>query len=432
MTSDRIDPIPAPPPAAMPAPSPRPLAQGDRIAALDVVRGFAVLGILLANITAFAHMRAAYYWPPALPGGATASDAWLWLVQFVLVDGKMRGLFALLFGAGLALFAERAQGVRGMGLQARRLGWLALFGALHFVFLFDGDILLTYAVAGLLVLFVVRGEMNMLVLGSIWAVVGAVAMGASYLALALLEIRTGTMPPGDAWVQVQDAWQSRLAEYASQAQVHVSGSYADIVTMRLAELSAHVESSISIVLFETIPLMLIGIGLYRTGLFTDPATRQRWRKAAWIAVLAGCGVLLVTGLAVAVRGFPIFQTQFAFYGVAGIANIPVVVGAMVLLTDWAERARTSWLAERLGMAGRMAFSNYVGTSLVMMLIFDGWAGGRYGTMHRAELMAAVALGWALMLTFSRLWLARFRYGPLEWLWRCLTYWQVFPIRREHV
>jgi uncharacterized protein len=77
----------------------------------------------------------------------------------------------------------------------------------------------------------------------------------------------------------------------------------------------------------------------------------------------------------------------------------------------------------------MALSNYVGTSLVMVLVFQGWAGGLYGTMHRAELLVVVLLGWALMLTFSRAWLARYRQGPLEWLWRCLTYWQCFPLRR---
>ncbi|KLE32497.1 hypothetical protein AAW00_13320 [Aurantiacibacter luteus] len=408
---------------------PAPVARAERIVALDVVRGIAVLGILLANITAFAHMRAAYYWPPALPGGAQASDEWLWLAQFVLVDGKMRGLFAVLFGAGLALFAERAVGIAGLWLQARRLAWLALFGALHFVLLFDGDILLTYAVAGLIVLPFLHRSLDFAVLGLIWAMIGALVVAAAYFSAAQLEWQAVTTAPGEAWLSVEQAWQARLAEYAAEAQVHLSGTYADVAAMRLADLPSHAGDAVTFVFFETIPMMLIGVGLYRAGLLTDSAVRRRWRRAAWVGLLAGAGVLAVTGLAVMDRGFPIYQTQFAFYGVAGLANVPFVLGAMVLLTDWAERAREGWLAERLALAGRMAFSNYVGTSLMMMLIFDGWAGGRFGTMHRGELLVVVLLGWALMLTFSRVWLARFRYGPLEWLWRCLTYWRRFPLRR---
>jgi uncharacterized protein len=78
----------------------------------------------------------------------------------------------------------------------------------------------------------------------------------------------------------------------------------------------------------------------------------------------------------------------------------------------------------------MAFSNYIGTSILMMLVFRGWAGGFYGELDRVALLAAVLLGWAAMLAWSRPWLAHFRYGPLEWIWRCLTYWRLFPMRRE--
>ena len=130
-----------------------PVARGNRIASLDIIRGIAVLGILLANITGFAHSRAAYYWPPALPGGASAADDWIWLAQFTLVDGKMRGLFALLFGAGLALFASRAgDPIDALTLQGRRLFWLGLFGIAHYALLFDGDILFIYATGGFVAL----------------------------------------------------------------------------------------------------------------------------------------------------------------------------------------------------------------------------------------------------------------------------------------
>ena len=405
----------------------------DRVDALDFIRGFAVLGILLANITAFAHNQMAYYWPPALPGGASASDAWIWLAQFVIVDGKMRSLFAMLFGAGLVLMADR-MAVRGggeVGLQVRRLFWLALFGIAHYLFLFSGDILFIYALAGLVALFALSfPTSNLLVGGALWSIAGSLFLMTSYGSVALIEWQAleGSELP-QVWPSVQDYWQERLADSAAEAQIVAQGTYADIVRHRVAEGPAELASALRIIFIETIPVILLGMGLYRAGLFTDAAFRAKWRGLAWLGVVVGAALLLACGYGVMRQGFPIFLTQFVFFGVAPLLGLPLILGAILLLTDWAIAARDSWLGERLALAGRMAFTNYVGTSLVMMLIFEGWAGGLFGTMGRAELLLVVLFGWALMLTFSRVWLGTFRYGPLEWLWRCLTYGRLFPIRR---
>lgn len=411
-----------------------PVQQGDRIDALDVIRGLAVLGILVANITAFGHNAMAYYWPPALPGGATDADGWLWLAQFILIDGKMRGLFALLFGVGVALFVDRAGGgEHALALQARRLGWLAVLGAAHFILLFSGDILLMYASAGLAVLAAIALRVEprgLLILGIIWAVVAALFDTGRYLTLVLLETQAGAadVPPA-GWPAIQSATQGYLATTAAEARVYAEGSWLDIVRQRAGELPGDFSQGVVLNMFETVPVMLIGLGLYRCGLFTDAALRRRWRPAAWTGVALGLAFLAAIGLWTMRADFPLYQTQFVFFSLAMFGNLPLLLGGMLLLTDWAATARASWLGERLAQAGRMAFSNYVGTSLVMSLVFQGWAGGLFGTLHRAELLPVVVLGWTLMLAFSRFWLARFRYGPLEWLWRCLTYWQRFPIRR---
>ena len=408
-----------------------PVARGDRIASLDIIRGIAVLGILLANITGFAHSRAAYYWPPALPGGASAADDWIWLAQFTLVDGKMRGLFALLFGAGLALFASRAgDPIDALTLQGRRLFWLGLFGIAHYALLFDGDILFIYATGGFVALLAMDWPPRRLIgIGLVWAVAGGLFRTLQFATVASMEF----MMAGDAahpgMAMLREFWQQRLAEDAAAAAVYAQGSYADIVALRVSEAGEEVAGSILVNFVETIPLILIGMGLFRAGLFTDAALRRAWRGKAAVAALAGAAALAATGLFVMSRGFPIYQTQFAFFGLSLLFNLPLILGGMLLLADWAAGARESWLGERLAQAGRMAFSNYIGTSLVMSAIFQGWAGGLFGTMHRAEMLLVVLMGWALMLTLSRLWLKAFRYGPLEWLWRCLTYWRLFPIRR---
>ena len=138
-----VDPAPA---AGTPD---QPVGAGERIVTLDFVRGIAVLGILFPNIVAYGNVTLAYNWPKALPGGPEPFDVAVWLFQLVLIDGKFRGLFTLLFGAGMMLFMERAW-ARGATrrLQARRLFWLALFGLAHFYLLWTGDILFMYALAG--------------------------------------------------------------------------------------------------------------------------------------------------------------------------------------------------------------------------------------------------------------------------------------------
>ncbi len=134
-----------------------PVGSGERLVALDFIRGIAVLGILFANITAYAQPYTAYYWPPAIVGGMTVGDQAVWVFQFVFVDGKFRGLFTLLFGAGMMLFLERARRRgAGTGLQLRRLAWLLMFGLIHFFLIWRGDILTLYAVWGMVALLAVR------------------------------------------------------------------------------------------------------------------------------------------------------------------------------------------------------------------------------------------------------------------------------------
>lgn len=393
------------------------------------MRGFAVLGILLANITAFSHPGLAYYWPPALPGGAQAADGWIWLGQFVLVDGKLRGLFTILFGAGMLLFIERA-GEDGGKLQLRRLAWLALFGLAHFYLLFTGDVLWAYATSGMLCLLCLHlRTWQLLSVGIAGSLLGGLLLLSDFAPPALIEMQAlagGVIP--EQWPDLQKFWADNLAEASAESAAMAGSSLAALLQYRWEEDTWRLGLTITYNFLETMPLVLLGMGLFRAGVFTDAGLRRRLRPYAWAGALLGAGLNLMAGLHLLRAGFPPFQTQAAFFALLPLFNLPLLLGAAVLLTDWAMAIRGGWLGERLGQAGRMAFSNYIGTSLVMALVFQGWAGGRFGTMHRAELLVVVAGGWALMLTCSRLWLARYRHGPLEWLWRCLTYGRLFPNR----
>ena len=392
-----------------------------------------MLGILLANITGFAHPGLAYYWPPALPGGAEGADGWIWLGQFVLVDGKLRGLFTILFGAGMLLFVERvdARGREGGGLlQARRLAWLALFGILHFYLLFTGDVLWSYATSGMLCLLCLHLRTWQLICAGIaGSLLGGLLLLSDFAPPALIEIQALSGGAISAeWPELQKYWADNVLETAGETAAMAGSSFAALLQYRWDEDSWRLGLTFTYNFLETIPLVLLGMGLFRAGVFTDAGLRRRYRALAWGGVVLGAGLNLAAGLYLVRAGFPPYQTQAAFFALLPLFNLPLLLGAAVLLTDWAMAIRSGWLGEQLALAGRMALSNYIGTSLVMACVFQGWAGGLFGTLHRAELLLVVAGGWAMMLIFSRLWLARYRHGPLEWLWRCLTYGRLFPNR----
>ena len=414
-----------------PAPRIRPVTS-DRIASLDIVRGFAVLGILAANVVGFARTGPYYYWGILYPHGFWEEAGWL--IQYLFLDGKLRGLFAFLFGAGMAIFVERAAAKRGMFgallLQGRRLLWLALFGAAHYYLLFFGDILLDYAIIGLVaMLFLPLGTRALLFFGLFasfyMGIMGAIALFPASELTALSAPPTSEIRQ-DYETQVEAM---RVQSHASDA-VRQTGSFADIMAWR------HETRSIwDRIAFMPISgpaylgLMLLGAALYRLGFFSG-----EWSRRAMIAWgLGGIAASLVLTLPLGLMAmrydhYPAVSYWVQF-GPTSLLRLPMIVGYVALLVAFTPMLARSGFGQRLAAAGRMAFSNYILSSVMMGIVFLGWGLGLYGDWHRLSLWAWAAGGMALMLLWSRPWLDRFRFGPLEWLWRCLTYMRLFPIRR---
>ena len=409
-----------------------PVERAARLVTLDFIRGIAVLGIVFSNIVDFAHPSLAYFWPPALPQPHWPSDDIAWVLQYLLIDGKMRGLFSLLFGAGMVLFIERAR-LRGQDtpLQARRLLLLGLFGLAHFLFLFTGDILTIYAIAGLLVLATVDWDARrLLILGTIAYFGGAFYFAASHgVAVAIEQSPAMQHDMAPLWQGLEDSWQAQLARADAERAVYGQGSYADVIGHAMGKFGSSMSNNVIFALFEAAPLMLVGMGLYKVGLFSGESGYGAARLG-WALLIIGVVLTLPLALWALVEGFPPQLTKFVFQGIGVVPRLPFTVGMAILLALAAPRWTRGWLGSRLAAAGRMAFTNYVGTSLVMVLLFQGWALGLYGQFHRVELFAVVVAVWAFMLVWSAAWLRNFRYGPLEWLWRCLTYGRRFPIRIE--
>ncbi|HEU4820254.1 MAG TPA: DUF418 domain-containing protein [Qipengyuania sp.] len=419
MTPDRSTPVPLGP-------------SGDRIASLDFIRGVAVLGILAANIVAFGQPMTAYMYPGAFITAHGVAENWMWVAQFVLIDGKMRGLFTLLFGAGVYLFLERASARGGgKGLQARRLAWLGLFGALHFFLLWRGDILLIYAISGLFLLpFLHLSAKRQVLLALLAYALGALAYGAMTSSMA--HFASAEPAAASSMSEFQEGilatQQDDLADGRLETELIAGGDYAGFVAHNF---SAHAFDPLIMVLFflfETVPLMLLGAALYRLGLFTGGMDPARLRRRGWIGVIVGTALTIPIALSALNAGLGYYDTLAAFSGFSMLPRLPVILGLAALLALWAPHA-TGWLGRRLSAAGRAAFTNYLGTSMLMVLVFHGWAGGLFGELTRGQLYLVVLAAWAVMLAWPVWWLARYRFGPLEWLWRCLTYGRRFPLRR---
>ena len=410
-----------------------PVAAAERIGTLDFIRGIGVMGILAANIIAFGQPFEAYMYPAAFIGDPGDPGGWLWIAQFILVDGKMRGLFTLLFGAGLYLFMERAWASGATRrLQAWRLVILAVFGMIHILFIWPGDILFYYAIFGLVVLACLGWQAKtQLGVGLAGYMVGVVFYaGAMSFPWAVVDTPFGESTPdmqamrADMIAGIDDA----LAHGAVPNATIASGDYGALVMHRLTEQWSEPLSNLVFFGFETIPLMLIGIALYRMGFFSGGFDRAKMIRWGWIGLIVGGLAHLAIGLVVKAGGFTFYGTLAAFMGWSPLPRLAMVLGLAALLVVHAPAA-TGWLGERVRAAGRAAFTNYLGTSVVMMVVFHGWGLGLFGDLNRPQLYIVVALAWAVMLAWSKPWLERFRYGPLEWLWRCLTYRRIFALRK---
>ncbi|MFM7403794.1 MAG: DUF418 domain-containing protein [Erythrobacter sp.] len=410
-----------------------PVAAAERIDTLDFIRGLAVMGILWANIIAFGQPMEAYMYPTAFLTEAGDPGGWMWIAQFILIDGKMRGLFTLLFGAGVYLFMEKAW-ARGAtrGLQAWRLAILMVFGMIHNFLIWPGDILFYYAVLGFVLLACLKWTARtQLWVGLAAYMAGVLLTGVSMtMQWAITDTPFGTSSPelSASRAEMNKGIDEALAASAPETAALISGDYAALVEHRITEDWYVPLVNVSLFAFELLPLMLIGVALYRLGFFNGAFDRAKLLRWGWIGLILGALAHLAIGLVVQQGGFSFYGTLAAFFGWSALPRLWMVLGLAAVLVAYAPSA-TGWLGERVRAAGRAAFTNYLGTSIVMMFIFHGWALGLFGQLNRPQLYIVMVLAWVLMLAWSKPWLERYRYGPLEWLWRCLTYRTLFPLKK---
>ena len=401
-----------------------PVTQHDRVETLDVLRGFALLGILAMNVRAMAAPMSAYMYPYQPFDYADANRA-AYVFTAIVFDLKMMGLFSMLFGAGALLYAAKTTDrVAPRALWFRRMGWLLIIGLIHAYFIWDGDILVPYALCGMLLLWWVRrwsapflaaAAVTLLVLG------GALgALQGQYWNFMPEEVRASE---AEFWMPSREQSDAQFAE--------LQGSFVDVVAAR-APSAFESQTFIFAVFFlwRCSGMMLLGMALWKWR-FLEGTRRTR----DYLIVAATC---LPIGLTLAANGsLRLEEVRYAMperafadlwnYTGAVFASIGYAAALILIVRS----GTLAVLRHALAAVGQMALSNYLMHSVLGAIVFLGWGFGFAGRTDYAEQLLFVAAVWALQLTVSPFWLRRFRFGPAEWLWRSLTYWEKQPMRRPH-
>jgi uncharacterized protein len=390
-----------------------PVQEQSRIKSLDVVRGFALLGILAVNAAFFAAPFQAAQNPLLPPIAITESTLWSWLVMHVFFEFKMITLFSMLFGASIYLVGgERSDKDRGKVLH-RRLLWMVLFGAIHGALIWYGDILFVYALTGLLVMFARSWSARTLF------IVGSVLFVLSILIFSGLGALMQFAPPEALEPTRVQMWAPPAEEIARQIAAYQAG----VVTATQENLESWLEflAFMPMFMIRTAGVMMIGMAFFKTGFFSGQNSYATYTAFAAIGAVA----LALVGY----QAWTNWQLEFDFVHMMGagqFANMALSILISLfyasLLIMLVKSGVFRFLTEPLAAAGRMAFTNYIAQSLIMTTIFYGGRGfGLWGEVDRPTLWAIVLAIWALQLIWSPIWLSRFKMGPLEWLWRRLSY-----------
>ncbi|WP_040005852.1 DUF418 domain-containing protein [Fibrisoma limi] len=432
----------------------RPVSQTERIRTIDMLRGVALLGILLMNIPFFSM---ADRFSDAFRNDPTNVNFWVSAVITVLFEGKMRALFSMIFGVGIILFVARKEQAdrAAFGLFFRRMGWLVLFGLIDsHVLLWMGDILYFYGIIGVIAFWFRKIKPGYLALGVLLVAIFDNVMYVSfyqdmrdkrlaYLAVEKVQQQGQKLTPAQEqtvkdWQAVQESFLPNKAEVAEHTRLMKSPNYFTVASCHRKEVWDSQTKYLIYGIWDPLALMLLGMALYKWGFVTGQWTRRRY----WQTMLVGYGL----GLPLVVFSFyasysrhladteafvrymeqhPVIWTALIY----PFQRILLVMAHASLVILLIKSNAAKGLLNRLGAVGQMAFTNYVMHTVICTLVFYGYGLNQYAEWQFYQLYFLVAAIWVLQLIVSPIWLRHFSFGPLEWVWRSLTYWQRQPMRR---
>ena len=409
----------------------------ERITALDILRGFVLCGILLMNITGFG--LAGAYSNPTVSGGSTGWNLFAWITTNMFFEGTMRAMFSMLFGVGTYILLERLEhrkaGMEAADIFMRRMIWMLFFGLVHgYLLLWTGEILYDYALMGFLVFpFRNLAPKKLIMIAAFLFIAGGTWTYFQHqgniklvenVAIAEKKEAAGeelTKELKEAKVNWEKIEEHKSPEFVKETNENMRKGYFDVVAF-LAPVNMETDTLwfYRYNLWDILSMMLLGIALYKLKIITGSKTSKFYA----LMVLGGYGI----GLSVNYWEVKtIMDSNFDFLSYSktnityDIGRVSMVLGHVGIIMLFAKTRILGGLKRSIAAVGKMALSNYIMHSLICMVIFTGVGFGMFGRLQRYELYFIVFAIWIFQLIVSPIWLQYFYYGPLEWVWRTLSY-----------
>lgn len=417
----------------------------DRIQSLDIMRGIVLLGILLMNINGMGLSKA--YDNPTVSGGATSWDLYTWITTNMFFEGTMRSLFSLLFGVGMFVLLDRLE-KKGAGIEAaniyfRRLTWLLVFGLIHsYLLLWVGEILYNYALMGFLLFSFRKMAPKKLILisallisiGTLWEfsrynddlkLVEQVAVAKQYK-LKGKELTKELKEASDKWEKIE---YEKSPEAIKENETNMHKGYFDIVAF-LAPINTHSNENdpYRYDVWDVLSMMLLGIALFKLNILSAEKSFTFY----------GLMALLGYGIGLIINYYEInliLKSNFSYMGFSKsyltyyLGKTTVAMGHVASIMILCKLPILNWLKQSLAAVGKMALTNYVMHSVFAIFIFTGVGFGMFGKLQRHELLYVVFSIWIFQMIMSPIWLKYYQFGPLEWIWRNLSYQKKHAFRK---
>tara|TARA_R110001632_G_scaffold64960_11_gene154247 strand:- start:1612 stop:2907 length:1296 start_codon:yes stop_codon:yes gene_type:complete len=421
------------------------LKSADRILSIDIMRGVVLFGILLMNINGMG--LAGAYGDPTVTGGDTGWNLTTWITTNLSFEGTMRALFSLLFGVGMFIFLDRLEkkgaGINAANIYFRRLMWLLVFGLIHgYLLLWTGEILFDYALMGFVVFsFRNLSPIKLTIVAVVLFSIGALWNYSDYKSdikfvenVALVEsyklegkaLTTELKGTDLKWTKREF---ERSPEGIAEHNTNMRKGYLDVVAF-LAPENKHtdIDWPYRWDLWDILSMMLIGIALFKWNILSAEKSYKFYGIMTVLGYLIGFSVNYYEILSIMEGNFSLlsFSKSNITYD---LGRVPVAIGHVGAIMLFCKLPVLKWLKSSLAAVGKMALTNYVMHSVFAMFIFTGVGFGLFGTFQRYELLYIVFAIWIFQLILSPIWLKYYQYGPLEWIWRNLSYLKKHPFKK---
>ena len=426
----------------------QPVQAANRINSLDVIRGIALLGILLMNIAGMGLPFA--YSNPTVYGGAEGLNLKAWIVTNMFFEGTMRGMFSMLFGAGVILLTTRLEkggaGIRTADIYYRRVIWLFIFGIIHaYLLLWDGEILYPYALCGLF-LFPLRnvipkklliGGLVILFLGTLWTFSDYQNMKQQKTegleAAAIKKDGDSLNADQTAALKKWENMSKKKTDEELQEEIDArhQGYWSNVLHKVKTNQMMQTRVMYRYFFYDILAFMILGMAFFKWRIFHAEKSNKFYLIMMLIGYAFGLSINYYETTSIIDSNFDIMtieKTGLTY----DIGRLMMTFGHIGLIMLFVKSGILKFLQKALGAVGRMALTNYLMHSIITAFIFLGFGFSMYGMLERHELYYIVFSIWIAQLIYSPIWLKYFKYGPFEWLWRSLTYGKKQPFKKSTV